>query len=67
MSGLNSRLCDSECWCRGLLSCVQRHHISGQRGERPPLHQAAGTDHPEEHPGHEDTARDPGGEREYIK
>ena len=67
IAGFNSRLCDRVGGCCGLLSGVQRHHLRGQRGERPPLHQAAGTDHAEEHPRYQDPARDPGGEGEYIK
>ena len=50
---------DGVCGRRGLLQGQQRHGECGQRGERPPQHQAAVPDHPEEHPGHQEPARDP--------
>ena len=46
-AGSNSRLCDGVCGRCGLLPGVQRHHLRGQRGERPPLHPPPGTDHPQ--------------------
>ena len=65
--GVNTGLGDSLGGCSRLLSREQRYSIGGQRGERPPLHQAAGPDHPEEHPGDQDPAWDPGREGEYIQ
>ena len=46
-AGSNSRLCDGVGGRGGLLPGVQRHHLRGQRGERPPLHPPPGTDHPQ--------------------
>ena len=66
IAGFNSRLCDRVGGCCGLLSGVQRHHLRGQRGGLPPLHQAAGTDHAEERSRDEEPSRDPQSEREHI-
>ena len=59
VQGAHKGLGDGVSGCRGLLPGVQRHHLRGQRGERPPLHTTPGADHPQEHPGYKDAARDP--------
>ena len=43
----------------GLLQGQQRHGERGQRGERPPQHPAAGPDHPQDHPRHQESSRGP--------
>ena len=49
-------LSDSVSGRRGVLPGVQRHHLRGQRGGLPPLHQAAGPDYLEECPGYQEPA-----------
>ncbi len=57
--GFIKRLCDSVCGCCRLLPCIQCHSVCGQRGERAPLHPAAGADHVKKHFGHQKSTRDP--------
>ena len=57
--GSNKRFSDSFSGRSGLLSCVERHNLGGQRGECSPLHQAAGPDYPEKHSWDEAPAWDP--------
>ena len=57
--GSNKRFSDSFSGRGGLLSCVERHHLGGQRGECSPLYQAAGPDYPEKHSWDEAPAWDP--------
>ena len=55
--GADERLGDGVGGRGGLLPGVERDDLGGERGERPPLHQAARPDHPEKHPWDETLAR----------
>ena len=65
-AGANQRLGDSVCRRGRLLSREQRHCVSGQRGERPPLYKASGSDNAAEYFGNQELAWDPQRSREYL-
>ncbi len=65
--GPDQRLSDSVRGCCRLLQSIKCHGVSGQRGERPPLYETSGADHPQEHPGYKEPARDPQRQGEHLR